>query len=180
MGSLPGPGEQQPAQLLFDLMISQSRSPFLGHDDQVKGGQSGLVAAKKLPEQALDAIALYRFSQAPGNHQPQPGMAFGHGSQGHAEMAGVEPLTLGLRPQKFLAMAEPRRLGETGGPFGVGFWTGAEHRQLASGVRLRGSPPQTERRFRPLARRRLITARPARVLIRSKNPWVRFRRKLLG
>jgi hypothetical protein len=107
-------------------------------------------------------------------------MAFGHGSQGHAEMARVEPLTLGLRPQKFLAMAEPRRLAETGGPFGVGFWTGAVHRQLASGMRLRGSPPQTDRRFRPLARRRLITARPARVLIRSKNPWVRFRRKLLG
>jgi hypothetical protein len=35
-----------------------------------------------------------------------------------------------------LAMAEPRRLGETGGPFGVGFKTGAEHRQLASGMRL--------------------------------------------
>jgi hypothetical protein len=180
MGFLPGPGEQQPAQLLFDLMISQSRSPLLGHDHQVKGGQSGLVAAKKLPEQTPDAIALDRFSHSPGSHQPQPGMAFGHGSQGHAEMAGVEPLTLGLRPQKFLAMAEPRRLAETGGPFGVGFWTGAVHRQLASGMRLRGSPPQTDRRFRPLARRRLITARPARVLIRSKNPWVRFRRKLLG
>ena len=180
MGFLPGPGEQQPAQLLFDLMVFQSRSPFLGHNHQVKGGQSGLVAAKKLPEQALDAIAPDRFSQAPGSHQPQPGLAFGHGRQGHAEMAGVEPLTLGLRPQKFLAMAEPRRLRKTGGPFGVGFWTGAVHRQLASGMRLRGSPPQTDRRFRPLARRRLITARPARVLIRSKNPWVRFRRKLLG
>jgi hypothetical protein len=111
MGSLTGPGEQQPAQLLFDLMICQSRRPFLGHDHQVKGGQSGLVAAKKLPEQALDPVALDRFSQAPGNHQPQPGMAF-------------------------LAMAEPRRLGETGGPFGIGFKTGAEHRQLASGMRL--------------------------------------------
>jgi hypothetical protein len=129
MGFLPGPGEQQPAQLLFDLMILQSRSPFLGHDHQVEGGQSGSVAAKKLPEQALDAIALDRFSQAPGSHQPQPGLGFGHGSQGHAKMARVEPLTLGLRPQKFLAMAEPRRLGETGGSFGVGFWTGAEHRQ---------------------------------------------------
>ena len=180
MGFLPGPGEQQPAQLLFDLMVFQSRSPFLGHNHQVKGGQRGSVPPKKLPKQALDAIAPDRFSQAPGSHQPQPGLAFGHGRQGHAEMARVEPLTLGLRPQKFLAMAEPRRLAETGGPFGVGFWTGAVHRQLASGMRLRGSPPQTDRRFRPLVRRRLITARPARVLIRSKNPWVRFRRKLLG
>ena len=98
MGSRPGPGEQQPAQLLFDLMISQSRSPFLGHDHQVKGGQSGVVAAKKLPEHALHAVALDRFSQAPGNYQPQPGMAFGHGSQDHAEMPRVKPLALGLRP----------------------------------------------------------------------------------
>ena len=133
---LPGPGEQQSAQLLLHLLIRQIGRPFLGHDHQVKGGQSGLVPAKKLPEQAPDAIALDRFSHSPGSHQPQPGMAFGHGSQGHAEMARVEPLTLGLRPQKFLAMAEPRRLGETGGPFGIGFKTGAEHRQLASGMRL--------------------------------------------
>ena len=47
-----------------------------------------------------DAIALDRFSHSPGSHQPQAGMAFGHGRQGHAEMARVEPLTLGLRPQK--------------------------------------------------------------------------------
>ena len=95
-----------------------------------------MVAAKELPEQALDAIALDRFSQAPGDHQPQPGMAFGQGSQGHAKMARVEPLALGLRPEKVLAMAEPRRFGETGGPFGIGFRTGAEHRQLTSGMRL--------------------------------------------
>ena len=133
MGSLTDPGEQQPAQLLFHLMICQSLRPFLGHDHQVKGGQSGLVAAKKLPEQALDAIALDRFSHSPGGHQPQPGMAFGHGCQGHAKMASVEPLALGLRPEKVLALAEPRRFGETGGPFGVGFRAGAEHRQLTSG-----------------------------------------------
>ena len=128
MGFLPGPGEQEPAQLLFDLTIFQSRSPFLGHDHQVEGGQSGLVAAKELPEQALDAIALDRFPQASGDHQPQPGMACGHGSQGHAKMARVEPLALGLRPEKVLAMAEPHRFGETGGPFGIWFRTGAEHR----------------------------------------------------
>lgn len=98
MDSLSGPGEQQPAQLLFDLVVPQSRSAFLGHDDQVDGGQFGLVAAKKFPEQALDAIALYRFPQAPGYHQSQPGTGGGHGSQDQTEMAGMEPLALGLRP----------------------------------------------------------------------------------
>lgn len=34
--------------------------------------------------------------------------------------------------------------------------------------------------LRPLALRALMTARPARVLILSRNPWVRLRFKLLG
>ena len=38
----------------------------------------------------------------------------------------------------------------------------------------------TERRFRPFARRREMTALPAGVDIRLRNPWVRFRRRLCG
>ena len=78
------------------------------------------MAAKKFPEHALDAVALDRFSQAPGNHQPQPGMAFGHGSQDHAEMARVKPLALGLRPQKFVAMASRTALVKRAVPLGLG------------------------------------------------------------
>jgi hypothetical protein len=133
MDSLSGPGKQQPAQLLFDLVVPQSRSAFLGHDDQVDGGQFDFVAAKKFPEQAFDAIARYRFPQAPGNHQSQSGTGADHGSQDQAEMAGMEPFALGLGPQKVLAMAEPLRLSKTGGPSGVGVRTGAEHRRLLPG-----------------------------------------------
>src|SRR6185436_19911194 len=39
---------------------------------------------------------------------------------------------------------------------------------------------QTLRRLRPLARRRLITARPLRVRIRTRKPWVRLRLRLFG
>lgn len=39
---------------------------------------------------------------------------------------------------------------------------------------------QTVRRFRPLRRRRLITALPARVLMRTRKPWVFFRLRLFG
>jgi hypothetical protein len=39
---------------------------------------------------------------------------------------------------------------------------------------------ETVRRLRPLARRRLITARPPGVAMRSRNPCVLFRRLLLG
>ena len=38
----------------------------------------------------------------------------------------------------------------------------------------------TVRRFRPFARRRFSTSRPFFVLIRTRNPCVRFRRRLLG
>src|SRR5262249_29767834 len=40
--------------------------------------------------------------------------------------------------------------------------------------------PLTVNRLRPFARRRFKTKRPPRVLMRSRNPWVRRRRKLCG
>ena len=39
---------------------------------------------------------------------------------------------------------------------------------------------QADKRARPLSRRDLRTARPARVLMRARNPCLRFRRRLLG
>jgi hypothetical protein len=39
---------------------------------------------------------------------------------------------------------------------------------------------QTARRARPFARRALITARPPRVFMRSRKPWVRARRVFEG
>ncbi len=43
-----------------------------------------------------------------------------------------------------------------------------------------GASGQAERRARPLPRRAARIARPARVRIRSRNPWVLARRRLLG
>jgi hypothetical protein len=42
------------------------------------------------------------------------------------------------------------------------------------------SPDQADRLARPLLRRRAITARPPRVRIRPRNPWVFFRFRLFG
>jgi hypothetical protein len=39
---------------------------------------------------------------------------------------------------------------------------------------------ETVKRFRPLARRRFRTSRPFLVLIRTRNPWVRRRRRRFG
>jgi len=44
----------------------------------------------------------------------------------------------------------------------------------------RKSAGQTVSRFRPLARRRLRTFRPPFVFIRSRKPWVFFRRRTFG
>ena len=48
------------------------------------------------------------------------------------------------------------------------------------GATLRAHDPQTVSRLRPLSRRRLSTRRPARVLMRARNPWVRARLRFLG
>jgi len=39
---------------------------------------------------------------------------------------------------------------------------------------------QAERRLRPFCRRRLMTDRPARVLMRCRNPWVFLRLRVFG
>jgi len=48
------------------------------------------------------------------------------------------------------------------------------------GVALADPVDQADRRARPLARRDLSTARPARVLMRARKPCLRARRRLLG
>ena len=51
---------------------------------------------------------------------------------------------------------------------------------LASELSWGRLPRQAESRSRPLARRALRIARPARVFIRARKPCLRFRRRLLG
>jgi hypothetical protein len=84
-----GPGQQQPTQLFFDLLVFKRLCPFLGHNDQVGGGHFSVVAAEKFPEQAFHPIPLHRLPQALGHNQPQPGASRGRGRQGHTEMARV-------------------------------------------------------------------------------------------
>ena len=57
---------------------------------------------------------------------------------------------------------------------------GAASRQALESVAVANSMDQADRRARPLARRFLSTARPARVLIRERNPCFFARRWVLG
>lgn len=96
-------------------------------------------------------------------------------------MGRVEPLTLGLGPEELGAAAQPVRFGEAGGPGCPGGRDGGGAPAVVISTWAQGLPTyQTVRRFRPRARRRFKTRRPPRVLMRSKKPWVRARRKLWG
>ena len=58
--------------------------------------------------------------------------------------------------------------------------TAAAIRTAPSGLQAHRTWLQTARRLRPLARRALMTARPPRVFMRTRKPWVRARRVLEG
>src|SRR5438093_1337145 len=69
-------------------------------------------------------------------------------------------------------MDEPER--HRAGPATPGPGQGLEGRTIAN------APDQAESRFRPRARRSRSTARPPRVRIRIRKPWVFLRFRLLG
>jgi len=126
------------------LLIAQGAGPLFGHDDQVRGGQLGFMAAKEFSQQTFDPIAPDGLAQTSGHHQPQARKTQVVGGQGDAEMTSVEPGSLGLGPEEFGAAAEPLRLGETGGPFNGGMGDGS--RATAWGFRpAQGGSPT----FRP-------------------------------
>jgi hypothetical protein len=56
----------------------------------------------------------------------------------------------------------------------------ARAREAVAALHARVQRAQADRRLRPLARRRLRIARPARVDIRARKPWRRFRLRTLG
>src|SRR5690606_32894978 len=107
------------------------------------------------------------------HHQSQPGGAFGRFARpGHHEQSpsGDTPPLQGSRV--FRGAMQPGRRRKSG-------WHGDRSGAVPAG----GGPRkenQTARRLRPLARRALRTARPARVFMRTRNPWVRLRRVTEG
>jgi len=113
-------GQQQAAQFLHYLLISQGLSPLFGHDHQILAGQPRPVATEKFPQPALHAVAPGGLAEAPGHHQPEAGAGGLRGRQGDPEMARVYPFPLGLDPEIFRATAEPIHLSETGGPWDGG------------------------------------------------------------
>lgn len=87
------------------------------------------------------------------------------GHENKAEFFPAKPFAISINSLKFLWLAEQSRLGQ---------------RLVILSPIWHSCRAYAERRTRPLARRRQITARPAFVFIRARNPWVRLRLILLG
>ena len=87
------------------------------------------------------------------------------GHENKAEFFPAKPFAVSINSLKFLWLTEQSRLGQ---------------RLLIVSLIWHSCRAYAERRTRPLARRRQITARPAFVFILARNPWVRLRLILLG
>ncbi len=133
------------------------------HDNQINPLRHMVsMKAHVLPQASLDPIPRHRAPETARNGQAETsswaGLALDvdtQASPGHLFTAADDCLEFlrrpnAIRPRKALLHVRPP------------------------------PPPHTVRRFRPLARRRLSTRRPAAVRIRRRNPWVRFRFTRLG
>jgi len=128
-----------------------------GHADQdVAAPQACLLMAKQLPQHALHAVAIDRAGEdALGDDEAEP-----RDAECVDSGEDTEARTLERSPA-----------GEQRGDVG-----GAEPQPST----VSAADSQTLNRARPLARRARITARPPRVRMRTRNPWVRFLRRTEG
>ncbi len=124
---------------------------------------------KPFAKAPLDTIPLRGLPEPLGHHQPQT--MIGKAVAGHIdhESAAGKASTFPLHPKVFCALSQSLLRSEG----------------VRAGARSRHDGPvsfrdHTERRFLPLARLRLMTARPDLVAMRTKNPCVRFLLRLCG
>lgn len=141
-----------------------SRGPFRRGDRRpqpdynINGGPLQPETAERFPRDALDPVPLHSVArQSLRDHQTQ--MPYGlHGLQPvDREEPAAAPSALLEHLLETTGSAEP-----VDSPESLRFLEN-------------GGKTQTARRTRPLARRALITARPALVFMRARKPWVRLR-----
>ncbi len=116
-----------------------------------------------MAQASRDAMTNHRVPHGLADHEPDPGVR----GRGH-----TEPSDLFGRD----------RMNDEPGPAHSPALPGHQPKVVATGQSSgRGEQAsQADRRLRPLLRRAARIARPARVRMRSRNPWVRDRRRLFG
>ncbi|MEK0432307.1 MAG: hypothetical protein RL700_514, partial [Pseudomonadota bacterium] len=131
-------------------------------DHRITGGGVPLAVRSQGVNLALDGVACHgALGPSLGNH-------------------GTDTV---VRGRRFNVQRKMRRAGIntcTHDRVKICFLGNADHTHAHSMLRPRRWTAQTANRLRPLARLALITARPPRVFMRTKKPWVRARRVLEG
>jgi hypothetical protein len=153
------------------------QGPTRHHDDVVPG--RGRVPTKQFSNEPLGPITLYRAADLPCGGDPQPRRHIRPVQRENRHGAAVMlpptiidvlvvapvPDMLGA-PKSLIRHDNERRDGPRG-----------SRRSLGD---VPSQFDETDSRLRPFARRRFNTIRPFFVRIRTRNPWVRRRRRLLG
>jgi len=140
------------------------------HDDDVNTCR-GLVEPEDLSNQSFSSIPLNRAAQLPGRRDSQPARRAAAPSHKQGQKPAAKPRPLGIDLAILGAAADPIVWSKLGRRRRQG-WPGAGWLTAYSLL--------TVRRLRPLARRRLSTSRPFFVLILTRNPCVRRRRRRFG
>jgi hypothetical protein len=128
----------------------------LGYDHHVKPG-GDLISTKNLSNQTFRSISLDRTTELLRGGDAQPAGAALVCQQEHRAIAAVNPKPTAVNLLEF---------GSAANAFG---WPELQSYSLL-----------TVRRFLPFARRRFSTKRPFLVAIRTRNPCVRLRWRVLG
>jgi hypothetical protein len=133
-------------------------------DHEIRSGwQVTEPAADQMAQSPFDSITIHRAADRLGHHKAGARRARRQGAglrgyQVYDDNSAAGSPTAADRRGEFTAAAQPLRGGQHPMP----------------------RRPQAERRARPLDRRAERIARPARVRMRSRNPWVFARRRLFG
>lgn len=133
------------------------------------------VQPKKFPETPLDTISSHSGPISFLNDQTQPMVFKMVDGDADSKVGCPGPTAVSFDPCVFCRLmkpfvaSKPLVLNAAARLLGLFHWSG-----------LIPFSSQTLSRFRPFARRRLMTSRPARVDMRSRNPCVLFLFKLLG
>jgi len=130
------------------------------------------MLAKHFPDEPLGAVALNGPAEFSGRGNPQPRTRAVLGQQEHRHQSAMSARSTIVN---FLELVTPPEA--TICAKAAVHWTAGRQ----DGHRARSCQREdTLRRFRPLARRRLRTRRPFLLLMRTRKPCVRRRRRLFG
>lgn len=136
---------------------------FTARDDHDVVSARGFVAPEDLAGQTFGAVAHNRTTKLPCGRHSEPGDGRSVRQQKNGHKTPMFPLSRGVNALEF--RPPPNMFG------GV---------QPLRATRVHYPSSETVRRFRPFARRRARTIRPFFVDMRTRNPCVFFRRRVLG